>query len=84
MSKQRKQYSAAFKSKVALEAIKGVRSANEMRSPPTMACIPPRLGSGRNRHSSICGKRLAMAANELSERKQSCKTNFTSKSGNSK
>ena len=30
MSKQRKQYSAAFKSKVALEAIKGVRSANEM------------------------------------------------------
>ena len=30
MSKQRKQYSAAFKSKVALEAIKGVRSANEI------------------------------------------------------
>lgn len=30
MSRQRKQYSAALKSKVALEAIKGVRSANEI------------------------------------------------------
>jgi transposase-like protein len=30
MSKQRKQYSAALKSKVALEAIKGVRSMNEI------------------------------------------------------
>jgi hypothetical protein len=32
MSKQRKQYSAALKSKVALEAIKGMRSANEIAS----------------------------------------------------
>ncbi len=30
MSKQRRQYSAALKSKVALEAIKGVRSMNEI------------------------------------------------------
>ena len=30
MSKQRKQYQAAFKSKVALEAIKGVRTVNEI------------------------------------------------------
>jgi hypothetical protein len=30
MSRQRKQYNAAFKSKVALEAIKGVRTVNEI------------------------------------------------------
>jgi len=30
MGKQRKQYQAAFKSKVALEAIKGVRTVNEI------------------------------------------------------
>jgi len=30
MGKQRKQYQAAFKSKVALEAIKGVRTLNEI------------------------------------------------------
>jgi putative transposase len=30
MGKERKQYQASFKSKVALEAIKGVRTANEI------------------------------------------------------
>ena len=82
MSKQRKQYSAALKSKVALEAIKGVRSANEIAT--HYGVHPNQVGSGRNKPSSICRKRSAMGANARSAQKQSCKTNSTSKSDNSK
>jgi len=53
MSKQRKQYSAALKSKVALEAIKGVRSANEIARLSTLATSPATMSLSSVPASSI-------------------------------
>ena len=49
MSVQRKRYSAELKARVALEAIKGQKTANEIAA--ESECTQHRLPSGRNKRS---------------------------------
>jgi putative transposase len=47
MSTQRKQYSAAFKARVALEALKGLKTVNELAS--TYGVPPTQIAHGKHR-----------------------------------
>ena len=82
MSRQRKQYSAALKSKVALEAIKGVRSANAIAT--HYGVHPNQVGQWKKQALEHLQEAFSDGANALSARKRSCKTNSTNKSDNSK
>ena len=77
MTQQRKRYSAELKAKVALEAIKGHKTANEIAS--AYGSIQRKLPNGKSRCSTSCrisspaikdnGRRLMKRSSQRSIRK---------------
>ena len=83
MTTQRKHYSAEFKARVALEALKGHKTMNELVS-TYVASIPPKSASGNNTFSTSCPRFFRPDVKNGSTITRCSKLNYTSKLGNSR
>lgn len=83
MSTQRKQYSAEFKARVALEALKGLKTVNELASTSGIHPTPiaPWTHRLQKEMPEIFSARRAPSGSRTRRR---CKPNSTNKLGNSK
>jgi hypothetical protein len=82
MSTQRKQYSAEFKARVALEALKGLKTVNELAS--TYGCIRRRLPIGNIVSKRSCPTFSRYAVTSGSATKRPSKHSSTNKSDNAR
>ena len=81
MSTQRKRYSAEFKARVALDAVKGLKTVNELAS--TYGCIPPRSPTGNISCKKRCPTFSQHDATSDSTTRKHSKRSCISKLGNS-
>ena len=82
MRKQRQQYSAEFKAKVALEAIKGVRTVNEIGA--HYEVHPTQVAQWKKQAVEHLRAASKMAAKPTSEQMKNYRTCSTSRSASSK
>src|SRR6266571_3188057 len=82
MSTQRKQYSAQFKARVALEALKGLKTVNELAS--TYGVHPTQLPIGNITSKRRCLSFSRHDGQNASTTRKPSKRSYTNKSGNAK
>src|SRR5712691_4127984 len=81
MSTQRQQYSAEFKARVALEALKGLKTVNELAS---TYGVHPRLRIGNIVFTRRCPRFSRHDARSASTTTRRFRRNYTNKLGNSR
>ena len=82
MSTQRKQYSAEFKARVALEALKGLKTVNELAS--TYGVHPTQIAHWKHRLQQAMADLSRHDGRSRSVTRRHAKRSSTSKSGNSR
>ena len=82
MSTQRKQYSAAFKARVALEALKGLKTVNELAS--TYGVHPTQIAHWKHRLQQEMPEIFSARRPSASKTTRHSKRSYTNKSGSSR